>query len=186
MYSWSLYRRDSFASHCCLAERPRWIVCHSSRVKFVESTCSKISLQRHKLSSSLPSPTQVYLAWSVAILILHATFLEFQSFLNVGNVCPWEQQNFLDFRTINTYCMQYGAVILAQMRYIHAHDLKWCLRHLLFSFSKCTWYFFSQIHFDHFALFCRLGTNLRTLPSQETNLSKFFCQLHQLVNYVVR
>ena len=97
--------------------RQRWIVCHSSGVKFVESTCLKISLQRHKLSSSLPSPTQVYLAWSVAILILHATFLEFQSFLNIGTVCPWEQQNVLDFRTIKTYCMQYEAVIFAQMRY---------------------------------------------------------------------
>ena len=117
MYTWSRHRRDSFISHICLAERQRWIVCHSSGVKFVESTCSKISLQRHKLSCSLPSPTQVYLAWSVAILILHATLLEFQLFLNVGNVCPWELQNFLDFRTIKTYCLQYGAVIFAQKRY---------------------------------------------------------------------
>lgn len=33
---------------------------------------------------------------------------------------------------------------------IHAHDLRWCLRHLLFAlgffFFKCTWSFFSQMY----------------------------------------
>lgn len=63
--------------------------------------------------------------------------------------------------------------------------LLWAFLFVL-SFFKCTWSFFSQMYFKRFVLFCRLGTNQRTRPSQETNLSKFYYQLHQLVNYVVR
>lgn len=88
-----------------------------------------------------------------------------------------------------TVCMQYGAVIFAQMRYTRS----WFTM-MFTSFAICFGLFFFQMYLIFFqpnvlyifALFCRLGTNLRTRPSQETNLSKFFYQLHQLVNYVVR